>query len=81
MNHDITHCFDFRDDVCPLECRLAKEEREFDGAADCSPVFLSFAHYFRTDICPLKGERDVEEDGRFKEDSCSAGEKEEDNPS
>lgn len=80
MNYDITHCFDFKDDICPEECRLAIEERAFDsGTCDVGPRFFSYAHYQGSDICPLKGGRDVEEDRRFKEDSGSAGKEEEDN--
>ena len=52
MNHDATHCADYRKGKCPKKCyRAALTE---DLRKHFYPLSTSWCHYKNTDECPLK---------------------------
>ena len=56
MNHDYTHCVDFRAD-CPMECFRAKLVRDLDKR-HLDRIGISWASFRGTEECMRKGEKD-----------------------
>ena len=62
MNHDMTHCVDYRKSYCPKKCFRAKLTRDlFEKKArgELAGVPMSFASFKDTDECPRKGKSNV----------------------
>lgn len=56
MNHDATHCADYRPGQCPKDCYRAQLTKEYyDRALELSYLPVSFAHLSGTDECPKGG--------------------------
>lgn len=58
MNHDATHCADFKKDKCPKRCPLAKLTEELRHIHYDLPV--SFAHFGGSKVCPKMKENAYE---------------------
>ena len=59
MNHNNTHCLDFRDD-CPKECFRAKLVRDLDKR-HLDRIGISLASFRGTEECMREGEKDEPE--------------------
>lgn len=57
MNHNNTHCLDFRDD-CPKECFRARLSRDLMKRPHCEQIATSWANLKGTEECMRKGKRD-----------------------
>lgn len=58
MNHDYTHCMDFRHN-CPKRCMRAKLVREYEQYGELAPYafgLVSWGHFYGTDEC-LKSDK------------------------
>lgn len=58
MNHDMTHCADYRKSRCPALCyraRLTQELFERQARGDLAEIPMSFSHLRGTKFCPLGG--------------------------
>ena len=58
MNHDATHCADYRKSRCPKRCLLAQLTQElFERKArgDLLGIPMSFASFKGMDACPKNG--------------------------
>lgn len=52
MNHDATHCSDFKKGKCPKDCYRAELTNELRHI--CYPLPTSWASFKGTKECPLK---------------------------
>lgn len=54
MNHDATHCVDYRKSYCPTRCyyaRLTKDLLERKARGELQGIPMSFAHFRDSDFC------------------------------
>ena len=59
MNHDMTHCADYRKSLCPQHCfraMLTQELFERKARGELSGMPMTFAHLRWTDECVLGAE-------------------------
>ena len=54
MNHDATHCADYKKWACPKSCYLAQLTDELQNIF--YPLPTSWSHYKDTKVCPKYGE-------------------------
>lgn len=57
MNHDMTHCEDYRKSYCPKKCfraRLTQDLLERKARGELLGIPMSFASFKDTDECPRK---------------------------
>lgn len=58
MNHDYSHCLDFKDS-CPKKCFRAELVRDLRSRKDMIGVPISWTHYKGTEECPkTRGKED-----------------------
>ena len=61
MNHDFTHCMDYRKSYCPKDCfraQLTKDLMDRKAKGDLLGIPMSFAHFKDCDECLLKQKRE-----------------------
>lgn len=50
MNHDATHCADYKKNICPKSCYRAQLTEDFRKIIYLLPI--SWSHFKGTDYCP-----------------------------
>lgn len=55
MNHDATHCSDYKKKSCPKTCGIAQLTEELKHINYALPT--SWAHYKGTKYCPMEGKK------------------------
>lgn len=58
MNHDATHCADYRKSRCPRSCYYAKLTEDLKTKKKTGQLLgipMSFDSFKDTDVCPRKG--------------------------
>ncbi len=53
MNHDMTHCLDYRKSVCPRDCFRAKLNEDLKRRRDLDLLPISYASFRGGSECPL----------------------------
>lgn len=54
MNHDATHCDDYKESTCPKRCYRAQLTHDLRGRADLRFLPISWANLMGTKECPRK---------------------------
>ena len=53
MNHDASHCSDYKPDECPISCYRAQLTEDLKRRVDLRDIPMSFAHFYGTVYCDL----------------------------
>ncbi len=62
MNHDATHCLDYKKGICPNSCYRAQLTEEYNNIYYSLPT--SWCHFKDTRYCPKWGKKmEVQGDG------------------
>ena len=56
MNHDATHCADYRNGKCPKKCYRAQLTQELMERPDLDYLPINWANFKGTNECPLTKE-------------------------
>lgn len=54
MNHDASHCSDYKADECPISCYRAQLTEDLKRRIDLRDIPMRFAHFYGTTYCDLK---------------------------
>ena len=54
MNHDATHCADYKISKCPASCYRAKLTKELKERNDLYYLPISWANFKQTKNCPIR---------------------------
>lgn len=60
MNHDATHCSDYRVNKCPRTCYRAQLTRDLNKRPDLWYLTTSWANFKGTKECPILNKGDKE---------------------
>lgn len=53
MNHDVTHCLDYKKGKCPGRCYLAVVTADLKQRPELNYLPLSWAHFENSPECPI----------------------------
>ena len=54
MNHDVSHCADYKPDECPVTCYRAQLTEDLLKRPDLMDIPITWTHLYGTPCCSLK---------------------------
>ena len=54
MNHDATHCLDYKKGVCPASCYRGQLTEDLENRSDLYYLPISWASFYESQECPYR---------------------------